>query len=187
MFILLILLFSLLVALARGGNLSALGNLRPRYLWLLFIPLVLQLIAFSPLGRDPANAETLGKGLHLVSLAIAALALILNRHLPGVSFIALGFFLNLGVIALNGGYMPVSAPAREFAGLPPLNGPDANVAPMNSNTVLPFLGDILPLPAWLPRANVFSIGDVLITLGGILFLTRALHAPTPAIQPAPTE
>ena len=28
-----------------------------------------------------------------------------------------------------------------------------------------FLGDVLPLPSWMPFANVFSIGDVLIAVG----------------------
>ncbi len=39
----------------------------------------------------------------------------------------------------------------------------------------PFLGDIFVLPRPLPLANVFSIGDVLIGLGGALFILRTMH------------
>jgi Family of unknown function (DUF5317) len=40
---------------------------------------------------------------------------------------------------------------------------------------LPWLCDILPLPRWLPRANVLSIGDVLLALGvgGWIFASMA--------------
>ena len=174
MFIPLILAISLVVALARGGHISNLLALQPRHIWLLFIPLILQIIAFSPLGDSTRFGADFPRALHLASLALAAIALALNRHLPGLSLIALGLALNFIVIALNGGFMPVSATARQFAGMSPLTGRYNNVIPMNDKTILPWLGDILPLPAWMPFANVFSLGDVLITLGGLIFIQRGL-------------
>ena len=153
---------------------SALTSLQPRYLWLLFVPLALQLIAFSPLGASPQFGEVLVKALYLASMMVAALALVLNRHLPGLIWVAAGLALNFIVIALNGGLMPVSPAAREFAGMPLLKGPTLNVLPMTSDSLLPWLGDILPLPAWIPFANVFSLGDILITIGGVIFIQKAL-------------
>ncbi len=178
-----VLLLSLGVALARGGSVYALGNLRIHHLWLFFVPLLLQLIIFSPLagflGSDPAAHRT----VYVASMALGALALLLNWHLPGVLPIAIGLACNFLVIALNGGFMPVSAQAREIAGMPALSGRDNNVIPMTAETALWFLGDILPLPAWVPLANVFSIGDLLIAVGGAYFMQRALFAP-PAIDRA---
>ena len=177
MFILVVLLLSLVVAFIRGGRLSALGNLRFHHLWIFFVPFTLQLMAFSPFADAPAFGGSLARTLYLVSMLVAAIALWLNRRLPGLVFIALGLSLNLLVITLNNGFMPVSMAAREFAGMPTISGRTMNVVPMNAATVLPWLGDILPLPAWIPLANVFSIGDVLITIGGVLFIQRALAPP----------
>jgi Family of unknown function (DUF5317) len=172
-FIFFILLASLLVALARGGSVDALASLRVRYLWLLFVPLLLQLVIFTPLGSDLGFGVTPTKFAYLASMLIAALALMLNRHLPGLTWIAAGLILNVLVITLNGGLMPVSAAARAIAGQSPLTGNSNNVIPMTSATNLWWFGDIFPLPAWLPFANVFSLGDILITLGGIVFIQMA--------------
>ncbi len=174
MFILIVLALCLVIALARGGRVSRVLELRTRHLWILFIPFALQLIAFSPLGDAPVSGALLAKALYVSSLAVAALAVWLNRHLPGLTLISLGLALNFVVIALNGGFMPVSLEARRLAGRASLIERDANVIPMTPDTVLPWLGDVLPLPAGVPFANVFSIGDVLITLGGIIFIWRAL-------------
>ncbi len=177
MFIPIILLASIVIALARGGSLGSLTTLQTRHLWLFFIPLALQLIAFSPLGAFPEFGLPLVKILYLVSMAIAALALALNRHLPGLLWLAAGLTMNFLVIGLNGGLMPVSAAARQIAGMPALTGPNLNVIPMTAETVLPWLGDILPLPSWVPFANVFSPGDVLIAVGGVIFTQKALVPP----------
>jgi hypothetical protein len=176
-YILVVLFISLGVALSRGGNLGALTNLQPRHLWLFFIPLGLQLIAFSPLGASPEFGQTPVKVFYLVSMAIAALALALNRHLPGLIWIAGGLSLNFLVIALNGGLMPVSPAARQFAGMPALTGPTMNVTPMSPETLLPWLGDVLPLPSWMPLANVYSPGDVVVAIGGVIFILKALLPP----------
>jgi hypothetical protein len=40
-----------------------------------------------------------------------------------------------------------------------------NVAPMRPDTVLPWLADVLPQPAWIPRPNVVSVGDLLLAAG----------------------
>ncbi|RME44855.1 MAG: hypothetical protein D6791_12135, partial [Chloroflexi bacterium] len=41
-------------------------------------------------------------------------------------------------------------------------------------TRLRFLTDIFAIPRQVPLANVFSVGDVLIALGGMYFLQRVL-------------
>jgi hypothetical protein len=174
MFIPLVIFSSLLVALLRGGRLTNLAHLPLRHFWVLFLPLVLQLIAFSPLGDVTVSGVSLARVLYGASLGLAAFALWLNRQLPGVVWIALGLFLNCVVILLNGGFMPISAQARAVAGLPPVVGREMNVVPLTQDTILPWLGDILPLPAFIPFATVFSIGDILIAIGGILFIQRSL-------------
>jgi hypothetical protein len=39
-----------------------------------------------------------------------------------------------------------------------------NVAPIGPTTRLAWLGDVIAQPAWLPKANVVSIGDMLLSI-----------------------
>jgi hypothetical protein len=50
----------------------------------------------------------------------------------------------------------------------------SNSVVAGSSAAFPFLGDTMVLPRPLPFANVFSIGDVLIGLGGASFLVRSM-------------
>lgn len=174
MFIPLVIFASVLIALARGGQLRNLAALPVRYVGLLFVPLVIQLVAFSPLGDLFVGGTPLAQYLYAASLGVAVLALALNRRLPGITWIALGLFLNFLVITVNGGFMPVSSAAREIAGMAALSVRDMNVVPMTNATVLPWLADILPLPAFIPFANVFSLGDLLIVIGGVIFTQKSI-------------
>jgi|SRR5581483_6902539 len=177
MFILSLTILCIVIALARGGRLANLALLPVRFAGLLFLPFGLQLVAFSPIGDWLVLGIPLARYLYTVSLGIAVIVLWLNRRLPGVIWITLGLCLNFLVITLNGGFMPVSAAARQFAGMPPLSGRDNNVIPLTDSSRLPWLSDTLPLPAFVPFANVFSPGDLLIVLGGFIFIQRALVPP----------
>ncbi|MGE5140486.1 MAG: DUF5317 domain-containing protein [Rudaea sp.] len=184
MFFLLVVLACLLIALLRGGRPANLAQFDIRFLWLAFVPFVLQLWLFSPLGSPYNEDERLVQLAYFGSMAIAALILLLNRHIPGLTWIAAGLALNLLVISLNGGFMPVSSQAREVAGLGPISGRDNNVVPLTESTLLPFLADIIPIPSWVPLANVLSIGDMVIAAGTFIFTQRALF---PAYQGEPFE
>lgn len=177
MFVIVVIAASILIALARGGRVTNLSRLSLRYFGLLFVPLLLQIVAFSPLGDVPLFEAPLAQYLYVTSLGLGVIVLWLNRHLPGVGWIALGLLLNFIVISLNGGFMPMSAQARAFAGIKPLTGRANNVVPMTDSTVLPWLADILPLPPFVPLAHVFSIGDVLILIGGVIFTQSSLVLP----------
>ena len=107
MIILFVFLAAIAFALVRGGRLANLANIRLRFFYLLFAPLVLQLLAFSPFG---ANLPRGVPYIYLSSLLVGGVVVWFNRSLPG----------------------------------------------------------------WLPLSNVFSLGDVLITLGGTIFILRTL-------------
>lgn len=176
------LLASFLVALARGGRVTSLTRLPLHHVWLLFVPFLIQVIAFAAPGEIIVGGAPLAQYLYVASLVVAAIGLVLNRQLPGVIWIAAGLALNALAILANGGFMPVDAGARAFAGMPPLTERDMNVIPMTAETRLPFLADILPLPYFFPFANVFSIGDVLIALGGVIFI-QSIVPPRHRIEP----
>ena len=86
--------------------------------------------------------------------------------------------------------MPASADALRTAGRSTREAAFTN-SEVVAHARLGFLGDVLPLPAWMPFANVFSIGDVLIAIGvfvlvhGICRSTR-LPVPPTTTRDAPT-
>jgi len=91
--------------------------------------------------------------------------------------------LNLLVIALNGGYIPASAEALRHAGLQDVAAMleqglhHGNTVLMGAKTRLNFLGDWLALPAQVPLSTAFSIGDLVLGLGVIIFLALRMTRP----------
>jgi len=129
-----------------------------RWPWLVWVVLILQAIVLqAPMPKAIAASA------HVATYAAALGFLWLNRHVPGVYFVAAGAFSNGLAIALNGGTLPASAEAVEKAGLT-RDMEFANSAVLE-DPVLLFLGDIFAWPAPLPLANTFSVGDVLIVVG----------------------
>ncbi len=183
MVILLVILASLGVALARGGHLSNLAVLNVRASYLLFVPLVLQLIIYSPLPQVWQVESSSTPFVYIFSMAVGAVVVALNLRLTGLKVLLIGLLSNLVVIVANGGYMPVSMTARAIAGLSSFTGVYNNVVEMTNATPLWFLGDVLPLPPGLPVSNVFSVGDALIGVGGFIFLQAALVKRTAVIIP----
>lgn len=151
----------LLLPLALGGRLARLAQVDVRGRHWLLLGLLLQVVA---LGLPGAPRRLLA-GLHVSSYLVLAWVLWANRRLPGVRLIGLGGFLNGLTIALNGGTLPASVQALDTAGLVLEEEEFGNSAPLEAPRLW-FLGDIFAIPAGIPLANVFSVGDVLI-LGGV--------------------
>ena len=99
-------------------------------------------------------------------------AVLRNLDIPGVAVIAIGAACNLAAIMANGGYMPADPAALASVGGPGTGGTNSIV------TAQPALGpltDLFALPAWMPFANVFSIGDVLIGIGIVATVALAMR------------
>jgi len=156
------------IGVARGGSLERLAA--TTFVWtpLLFVSLALQLIFLiwdPPL--TPGNALL----VTLTSIAGVAGFLALNRQHPGTMIAAAGLVLNVIVIAANGA-MPVSPTASRIAGIDPRELEDAGIKheKMTRETVVPWLGDVIPLPR---TTLVISIGDVVLAAGlGVLTYRR---------------
>jgi hypothetical protein len=72
--------------------------------------------------------------------------------------------------------MPASMDAWERAGLRPIPPEVFENSSALSDPRLGFLGDIFAVPASWPLSNVFSIGDVLIVIGGTYFAHQCCRA-----------
>lgn len=170
MVFLIALVVGVLAGYARGGRVSRIVSLPLRALWLIPVALLIQLLIFPLFGERPL-VEFGTATLHLLSYALLILWLVLNLRVRPVWAIGGGAFLNGLVVLANAGYMPASAPALRHAGLGTAaevllsNGTWGNVVLMGDLTHLNFLGDWLFLPAWIPGAAAFSIGDLLIMAG----------------------
>ena len=96
-----------------------------------------------------------------------------------MAIVALGAISNLSAIVLNGGYMPADPGAMAALGkIEPTAYSNSAVLP---DPVVKPLTDIFALPAWLPFANVFSIGDVLIAVGVVVVIVAAMRRPVPEL------
>jgi hypothetical protein len=105
----------------------------------------------------------------IAGLGVIAVVAVLNRALPGAWLIALGSLLNTVVTLVNGG-MPVDPGALAASGK---SGPsDGLHVILGPETRLPFLADVLLTPI---VNNIYSVGDVLLAIGGFWMSFRLLR------------
>jgi hypothetical protein len=158
------LILGLLVSLAVGGSLRAVANVRLRSLWLFYLAIGVQIVAFPFAFLPWATPGSLQRILWLCSYGLLALGAARNLHVRGVPLIVAGMSLNLAAVLANGGRMPVLPDAMRAA------GHEYGVR-MNSIAAadprLEWLVDRWAAPEWVPLANVFSVGDVVIALGAL--------------------
>jgi hypothetical protein len=181
MILLVAVILGLLVALGRArfnGWMLRSPQLRvPALVMLAFVP---QGVAFYlPATRELLTAAQLSHILVLSQLLLLLFALI-NLDQAGFRMLSLGVGLNLLVITLNGGMMPISP--ETVMRLAPHASPDAwqvgerlgtskdVVLPVGS-TRLWWLSDHFVLPVGLHRRVAFSLGDIFLAVGAFRFLT----------------
>jgi hypothetical protein len=177
MFILYSLVIGLTVGLALGGRAAGLMELTFRWRWAVLAGIVTQVLLFS----TPLNGAvgTLGPVIYVGSTALVLAAILVNRHITGMPVIALGAVANLTAIIANRGYMPADPGAMASLGQT-ISDTYSNSAIVSDPALRP-LTDIFALPGWLPFANVYSIGDVLIGIGVVMVIVAAMRdASSPA-------
>lgn len=173
MFLLYPIILGLGIGALVGGRASGLGNLQLRWGWVFAAGLGTQVILFSAPVTE--RIGELGVPIYVLSTGLVALAVIANRRITGMPLVALGALSNLVAIVANGGYMPASAAAMAALGkTAPTVYSNSAIVP---DPVLWPLTDVFALPTWLPGANVFSLGDILIAIGVIVVIVSAMRRP----------
>ena len=160
----------LVAGLLLGGQFERLGAIRFRFAPLAVAVLVVQLALFSPLSDG--LPEVVGRWIYVLSTGLVVVVVVANRRLPGLPLVVLGAASNLAAIVANGGAMPASASALAAVGLG--IGGNTNSVLLEQPNLEP-LTDIFATPRWLPLANVFSIGDVLIGAGIVMAIVVAMR------------
>ena len=171
-------------ALWSWDRIRRLAQLRVHHLELVWIALGIQLLLFEWLAHHIPMWTS--NAIHFVTYGLTVWFIALNRHVPGAALIATGTGMNLLAISANGGTMPANMTAWQRAGLREIPPDVFENSSALSHPRLGFLGDIFYVPDGWPLANVFSIGDVLIVVGGT-YLAHRWCATAPADESVPTE
>jgi len=172
--------FLALVALWLYGPPTDWRHIRVRWQPLALGALLVQLLLFDPpLNRQPWVLE-FGPWIWVISICGLLAAFLRNAAAAGRSgapwlIAGLGVALNLMAVIANGGQMPLSPQALattkgearlvEHTVAQQAPAQLSSVALIGPDTRLAWFGDLFPEPAWLPAANVFSVGDLLIAAG----------------------
>ncbi len=171
-------LLGLLIGLVRHRTLAHLAQLKLRASWLVLLAVLIQILIL-PLGQGAKPLVTWGmESFHIGSYLLLLLFAVLNYRERALWPMALGMLSNFIVITANGGHMPASIDALRAAGRIATveklltDGVSGNVILMSEQTKLNFLGDIFWLPGWVPWANAFSVGDLLLGVGVIWLLAK---------------
>jgi hypothetical protein len=165
----------LLVGRLLGGRFSNLEHVHIAWWPLALGGLAVQVVLFADLLAE--HVGPWGPAVYVASTLVVLAVLLRNLALPGLALLAVGALLNLLPVLANGGAMP-SAPEAWLA----LNGVAelpvegfSNVVLIGPHTAFPYLGDVFVWPHPLPFASVFSLGDAVIALGGIVFLVAGMQ------------
>lgn len=174
MFILYAVVIGLGVGFLLGGRPSGLSELKLRWPAVMLGGLLIQVALFSE--QVSAWIGDAGPPIYVASTLAVVVAILRNRALTGMPIVAFGATCNLVAIAANGGFMPAAPGALEALGkIAPTVYSNSSVV---ANPAFPALTDIFAMPTWMPFANVFSAGDVIIGVGVAVVIVVAMrHAP----------
>ncbi len=159
-----------------GGRLDRLGTVRLRGIPAIALAMAIQGPLFGPLAGLLPAGHPVGLAAYIATSALVFGVVLMNVRRPGFVLVAAGAAANLGAIVANGGVMPTSPEALAVLGWSGDHAEFSNSA-LVAAPALPWLTDVFALPPWVPFANVFSVGDILIGLGIGAFLAVAVSGP----------
>jgi Family of unknown function (DUF5317) len=166
-------LLALALGVALGGSPRAIFASRFRAWPAVLLAFAVELVLYNPPADRQPWVMHVGPWAWLAAQVVFFVVLITNGWAGNPRLVwpwrlaALGVGLNTLVIAFNGGHMPQSPQAALALWGASHIDPSRlqNVASMGADTRLPWLADVLAEPAWLPRPNILSVGDVLLASG----------------------
>ena len=164
-----------------------------KYLWLVLVAFLPQFIfVYLPLTRRLFPNWSV-VGFLLTSQILLMLFVWINRRVLGMSVLLFGLLLNLAVMTVNGGFMPISQQTASrlvsedtLRDLPlgsRFGAKDILLSP--ADTRLEWLADRFLPPTWFPYQVAFSVGDVFIALGVFWLLAKpesSIQFSKPAIK-----
>jgi hypothetical protein len=174
------LLIGILVGFLLKGNIKNIDVEKIKAPYLAVIAFSIEFILFTLVRKGLLSSGNITYILYLTQYILILLFIYKNRKDYSFLVIGIGIILNALAIFLNGGAMPVSPEAMVKAGIiSSINEVKETMASseglyiiQNSNTLLPFLGDVIPLKHF--RHYVISIGDIFISIGLIWYIIKEM-------------
>ncbi len=147
--------------------------------WFVLLAVVPQLFAFHFTTTSKLIPDSLASVILIGSQLLLLIFVWANRNKSGFWALGLGLVMNLLVISLNGGWMPISP--ESLQSLIPERSTDAwqigSRLGLGKNVILPivetkfwWLSDRFLTPPWMPWRAAFSLGDIFIAVGAFLLL-----------------
>ena len=142
-------------------------------------------VVFIPGGKTTGLSDPAAL-LVLTSYLVLAVAVFINRRLPGMVLIGMGLFLNFAVIAANGGFMPIEPHVVEVLGhndrVQALESgyrvyQAKDVILSREETRLWVFSDIFVIPPPFFLSTAFSLGDILLVAGIFVLVQRFMVDP----------
>lgn len=174
------------IGFVTGGKLSSFKNFSLNFWWLLPLYLLIDTFFNSPLSL---KLNTIPRVYSIALLALQYISILLlvaiNHRYKGLIVLGIGEFLNVLVIFSNGGRMPI-APVALNSSSPMVQYLSAGLVPhyviQSDTSHLTFLGDILPIA--FPVNALYSIGDIVIAVGLLIFTAQLLHVKQVQLKPS---
>ncbi len=163
----------LVLALALGGKLQRLAEIRLRAVWLFYLGIGMRIVAFPFWWLPWHTPKNVALPLSLAAYGVLVLALLANLRVPGLAIGGVGLLLNFVTTAVNDQHMPALPSALLAAGKHFTVSRNSAVA---QRPHLPWLIDRWAAPDWVPWGNVFSVGDVIVSVGAVVFALVATGA-----------
>jgi hypothetical protein len=177
-------LLGIIIGFCLKGKISYLADLKLHGLSLIVLSLVVQVVILStPLAGLPWLIQN-GNLVYTLAMVVLLLGLLYNRHF-GWSFwlIIIGTACNIIVIAQNQGAIPVDLGKLSIVSGESVSSLNAHFTahteltyrtPLTPQSELGWMGDIIYIPLPLLDGNVYSVGDVLISLGLAAFIAKIM-------------
>lgn len=162
------------IGLVRNGSLRNISITKIRGWFLILLALVLQVITF--IFPNISIVQSYEKQFYIVTAVLIILTLIINLDKKGIWIILIGALLNYVVVFINGFKMPIYFEGLKLAGLDHMvegikNGEIVNYMSLDKVTNwTKHFGKYIVIPKPYPMAKVISIGDIIMSLGIVLFI-----------------
>jgi len=176
----LFLLLSVIVGYMKGGKFIRIKNLNFKKLSPIIIALVVQYLVLIFSDKDLKVIGNYVEEIYLVSFILIFIGLIINMNIPSLWIVFVGSISNFIVFLMNGMKIPVSLDALKIAGMNSTiklmeNGQYKLYDAISNGTDYDILGKIVAIDNILPLAGVFSVGDILITMGLFVFIESSMN------------
>lgn len=176
----LFLLLAVIVGYMKGGKFIRLKNLNFKKLSPIIIALVVQYLVLIFSDRDLKVIGNYVEEIYLVSFILIFIGVIINMNIPSLWIVFVGAISNFIVFVMNGMKIPVSFDALKIAGMNSTiklmeSGQYKLYDAITNGTDYEILGKIIAIDNILPLAGVFSVGDILITMGLFVFIESSMN------------